>query len=557
MIAKVLKSLGLLSTVLVLASCVSLPYSSSNQLGPELSASDSNESLYYSPAGPSAGSNQEEIINGFLYAGNGPQDDYSVAREFLTVNYSSKWHPSYETLIQTGQVSILSNTGTKIRMEVHYDARVLADGSYISEPGASRVLEFRLLQENGEWRIVSAPNLTTILAPNFAVLFKAVPVYFWDRSFSYLVPDIRWFPTRASLPTKITNALIAGPSKWLAPAVQTLLPEGTRLNINSVTVDNGIASIDFNSTALKIPSWKRPYLRSQLLATLSSISGISQVSILVERTVQVIGVGASGMPENSSSEPVILTSAGLSHINGLSETPITGTKELVAKQAATAFALSSDETLVVLQGAGGIYAHNLGLLGNSSRLIDNRKNLVNPNIDSLNNIWTASRIPGAPIRVTNVLGNQVTLPNPFGSNGKVQSIAISAEGSRLAILHKVGNRQRVVIFAVVRDRSRKVVSLGAAEPVTGFGDSVLEIGWQNQSSLVGLIKNQDGFQSSATVMIGGPVTIGQRTISGVMAVNTGNGTQYYLNSNGGLFLSNSFGWNYLRSDVVGLRMAGQ
>ena len=96
-----------------------------------------------------------------------------------------------------------------------------------------------------------------------------------------------------------------------------------------------------------------------------------------------------------------------------------------------------------------------------------------------------------------------------------------------------------------------------AEPVTGFGDSVLEIGWQNQSSLVGLIKNQDGFQSSATVMIGGPVTIGQRTISGVMAVNTGNGTQYYLNSNGGLFLSNSFGWNYLRSDVVGLRMAGQ
>jgi hypothetical protein len=557
MIAKVLKSLGLMSIVLVLASCVSLPFSPVDQLGPELATAGSNESLYYSPAGPSAEANQEQLINGFLYAGNGPQDDYSVARKFLTLNYSSKWHPSYETLIQTGSVDILSNTGTKLRLKVHYDARVEADGTYISEPGESRILEFRLLQENGEWRISSAPNLTVLLMPNFKVLFKAVPVYFWDKSFSYLVPDIRWFPTRASLATKLTNALIAGPAKWLSPAVQNILPEGTKLNINSVTVDNGTASIDFNSSALKIPSWKRPYLRSQLLATLGSVSGINQISISVERTVQVIGVGASGMPENNSTLPVIMTRDGLSHVAGATQLEIVGTKELLAKETAKAFALSSDETLVVLLGATGIRAHNVGLLGNSSRLIDDRKGLLKPNIDSLNNIWTASRVKGSALRVTDVLGNQISLPNPFGPKGQIEGIAISFEGARLAILHKVSGGQRVDVFAVTRDKSRKVIALGTPEPVTGFGNSIQEIGWLDHASLIALVKSADGFQSSTTVMVGGPTTQGQRTSGGTAVVGVIGGTQYYLSTSGELYISASFGWTFVRSDVVALRMAGQ
>ena len=64
----------------VLASCASLPLVNTNKLGPEILTNDLQESLYYSPAGPSLGDTQDEIITGFLYAGNGPQDDYAVAR---------------------------------------------------------------------------------------------------------------------------------------------------------------------------------------------------------------------------------------------------------------------------------------------------------------------------------------------------------------------------------------------------------------------------------------------------------------------------------------------
>lgn len=551
------KYLAIIWITVLLASCAKLPVIATNQLGPEITTSDKNDSLYYSPSGPTAGSTQEQIINGFLYAGNGPQDDYSVARKFLTKNYSSKWHPSTETLIQSGQTQLVSNAGTKIRLKVKFDARVNAQGNYLSEPESSRILEFRLLQEDGEWRIASAPDLTSLLAPNYKVLFQAVPVYFWDKSFSYMVPDVRWFPTRASLPTRLTNALIAGPSPWLAQAVQNIVPTGTKLNINSVTVDAGTASIDFNSSALKVPSWKRPYLRSQLLATLGSVDGVTQVSISVERTVQAIGTGASGMPEDASILPIVLTKDGLSHVAGTSMFDIRGTKDLIQKQGATDFCISTDESLVVLLGQGRVSSYNLGLLRNSSQLIDDRPGLVTPSIDPFNNIWTASEKRGANIRITDILGGQKLVANPFGSKASIRSVAVSAEGSRVAILHDPIKGVSVDVFAVLRDKSRKVIGLGNPVSLSEFGAAVDFISWSDHSTITGLVRGSDGYQSTVQVMVGGPMSAPRRTTNGVSAITVLGDGQYYLDGTGSLFVSRSIGWDRLRSAVTAIHMAGQ
>ncbi|MFM5951299.1 MAG: LpqB family beta-propeller domain-containing protein [Micrococcales bacterium] len=556
MTSRILKTLSVLVVALVISACAKLPTSPLNQIGPEISSTDTKESLYYSPSGPSKGSTPEQIINGFLYAGNGPQNDYSVAREYLTLNNSSKWHPGSETLIQTGQIQVLSNTGTKIRVLVKYEARVTEDGTYVFEPGSKRILEFRLLQEAGEWRISSAPNLTSVLAPNFNVLFKAMPIYFWDKAFAYLVPDLRWFPTRASLATKLTNAMIAGPNQWLAPAVQNLLPAGTKLNINSVTVESGTASIDFNATALKIPAWKRPYLRSQLVATLGSVEGVTQVSISVERTLQLIGIGASGMPTDGSNLPVVLTTDGLSHLTGSGLMDIRGTKEIVSKQNAKSFAISSDESLVVLLGDKKIASYNLGLLRNSTQLIDDRPSLITPSIDPFNSVWTASAKPGAAIRVTDIIGGQVNLTNPYGSTGVIRALAVSPEGSRLAVLHDVGSGTAVDVFAIVRDKGRHVVVLGSKYPISAFGPNPKTLSWVDNTTLVGLREDLGGLQS-LSIQIGGPAVSGRRALDGVAVVTVAGGSQYYLDSNGSLFLSKSFTWDRLRSAVLDLRMTGQ
>jgi hypothetical protein len=556
MISKLLKTFAVVAFAAVLASCAKLPSIPTNQLGPEITTTETNESLYYSPSGPSVGSSQEQIINGFLYAGNGPQDDYAVAREFLTKSYAPKWHPSSETLIQTGSTQLLSNTGTKVRLQVDYDARVTADGNYVSEPGASRTLEFRLLQENGQWRIASAPDLTTLLAPNYKVLFKAVPVYFWDKSFSYLVPDVRWFPTRASLATKLTNALIAGPNPWLAPAVQNVVPKDTKLNINSVTVDAGTASIDFNSSALKVPNWKRPYLRSQLLATLGAVDGVTQIAISIERTIQLINAGPSGTPDDASILPIILTEAGLSHIAGTAQFEIRGTKDLVKTQAATDFAISRDESTLVLLGRGKVVAYKIGILENSDRLIDNRSKLLTPSIDPFGDIWTTTSVAGANIRITNRNSNQAFIANPFGSHVSIRGLAISPEGARIAIFHDAIRGTSVHVFAIRRDKNHKVIGFGEALPLTELGPKVEALSWSNGTTLTALARDGIGFQSTVEALVGGPKTIQRGTVNGKFVLTVLGGSQYYLDSDGGLFVSRAQGWDRLQVAVKSLHMAG-
>jgi hypothetical protein len=554
---RLLQLIAIALTALLLASCARLPMILTNEIGPEIVSKGKSDSLYYSPQGPTAGDTQQEILTEFLFAGNGPQNDYSVAREFLTSKFSAKWQPSAETLIQTGQIQIVSNQGTKVKLRVFYDAKVTFDGTYEATPGASRDLDFRLLQENGEWRISSAPNLTTLLRPNFQVLFQAVPVYFWDRAFAYLVPEIRWFPTKASLATRLTNAMIAGPSAWLEPAVQNILPAGTKLNINSVTVTGGVASIDFNSTALKIPTWKRPYLRSQLQATLNAITGLTQVSISIERTVQDIPTGSLGVPDLNASSPLALTSKGIEHIYGNNLYPIAETEAYVKKQNAFDFAITADESRLALLGDDSVYAYDLGLLGTNSVLVDSRPGLITPAVDAFNNIWTATSTPGGAIHILSISGDSVEIANPVGSRSNIRQILISPEGSRLAILHGSKNRTMVSLFPIIRDKNRKVISLGAEWVMNTFDGKISSVSWTTNSTLTTLSTSEQGVQNVIELMVGGDSTLGRVTVAGRTALASTTGIQYYLDGLQDLYVSKAFGWQRIESKVKSIRLGGQ
>lgn len=557
MIRLLVRIIAAVTLTLVLSGCATLPLIRINQIGPEIQTGGSNETLYYSPSGPAAEASQEQIITGFLYAGNGPQEDYAVAREYLTASFSAKWKPASETLIQSGETKIISNTGTKIRMEVPFDAQILEDGTYISSPGSVRVIEFRLLQVFGNWRISSAPNLTILLRPNFGLLFQPVSVYFWDQSLNYLVPEVRWFPIKAAIATRITNAVISGPSDWLAPAVQQIVPKGTKLNINSVTVTNGNAAVDLNATALKIPTWKRPYLKSQLLAALSEVAGVVGVTISIERTVQEIASGSPGISNTPSNLPVVLTSEGLFHVTGTNTFSVKDAEVPVKQIGATGFALSSDETFLALLANNAVHTYSLGLIGVKNKLIDSRQNLLNPTLDPFNQVWTASSQRGSEIRVIDKNGNLVSLPNPYGFQSAIRAISMSPEGSRLAVLHDYYRGSSVDIFPVIRDKNRSVISLGAPYHLNQFGESTQTISWIDRVTLTGLVRDKIGGQLMLTVLIGGASTVGRATVNGIAAVSPIGANHLYLDETGSLFVSKTFGWDSTLTNVLALRMSGQ
>lgn len=64
--------------------CAQLPTSGDIETGPDIKSSLENDYLYYSPQGPEDAATQEQILLGFLNAGTGPQNDYAIAREYLS-----------------------------------------------------------------------------------------------------------------------------------------------------------------------------------------------------------------------------------------------------------------------------------------------------------------------------------------------------------------------------------------------------------------------------------------------------------------------------------------
>ncbi len=93
-------------------------------------------------------------------------------------------------------------------------------------PNTRSNLEFSLRQENGEWRISSAPNGLLVSRTTFRTIFLNYSLEFFTSDFSYLVPDSRWFLRSSSTPTAIINELLAGPAPTSPAPSSQRLPTG-------------------------------------------------------------------------------------------------------------------------------------------------------------------------------------------------------------------------------------------------------------------------------------------------------------------------------------------
>ena len=82
-----------------------------------------------------------------------------------------------------------------------------------------------LAQVDGEWRISKLPDGTAIPEETFKVIYGAYPIYFYDPTFTYAVPDVRWFIKKKTVKS-MTSALLGGPAPYLKGAVVSAFPSG-------------------------------------------------------------------------------------------------------------------------------------------------------------------------------------------------------------------------------------------------------------------------------------------------------------------------------------------
>ena len=484
---------------LLLGGCVGIPTSGGVNDGAVIDAQGSTEFIAL-PSDPVPGSSQEQILAGFMQAVGGPQNQYAVARKFLTSALADDWNPDASAIIRTSSPVVQAVDEQTMTYSISSRASVNELGQYREERSAApQTLTFQFAQENGEWRISQAADGIVLSQSAFNIAFRAQALYFFDPSYGYLVPDLRWFPARPTSSVRVVQALLAGPSSWLQQAVTTAFPDATTLG--EITPESGGMIVDLSTEALSSTPQERDRMRQQLAETLDA----PNVSLTVQG-LELVTPNATGNRAvvNPSVEAAALVGAagnfGFDGGGGIA--PIDGLTEQVVASGAVGAALSADKQSAALLGPDG--SVSVAVVGGSSPTpLAAGPGLVTPSIDPFQYVWTAASANAATLTTYDVDGGEHELQSGLSADSGIMSLDVSRDGTRLLVLLTTPVGPRLIVAGIIRQNGVPI-RLGEAIDLPVGPETQLDSTWVDDRTVAAV--SNDG-QASAIVTvfeIGGP-----------------------------------------------------
>lgn len=534
----------------LLAGCATIPSSGPVRSGHGV-ASEANPEFDFLARSPQPDATQEEILLGFVEAAASPHDSYAVAREYLTPEFSASWRPDSIAMIDTGTQRTPSLINENLMtLTVSALADVGESGDYVQrESPSTQVLGYEFALVDEQWRISKAPPGILVDQQTFPLVFGSYPLYFFDPSFSYLVPDLRWFPRRTSTPTSIVKALLSGPSEWLNGAVRSAFPEGAKLVPDSVQVMARQAQVDLTPNVLQTEAVALQRMRLQLKESLDSVSAISGVSITVDQIEQQIPDLINPPIADPHVDPRALVlrgdEFGYLAASGNSVAAIDISDAIVAL---TPRAVS----LGIRQGAGNTAAvlNDAGVFvvraGSEARLLDDRPNLIAPIVDNFGYVWSVPADKPGELLAFAPDGSVIPVATNWPDATSITALALSRDGTRLVTLYSDGVTSRLVATAVLRgegDLRNAPQQLGIPfEQAVGAGQP-LGTTWVNELTVVTLSEAGAGESLLVSQQLGGP----SQDIDGApgaRALSGGNATRELrlLTSEGELLQRRGLSW---------------
>jgi hypothetical protein len=228
------------------------------------------------PVGPERGVDPFRLVRGFIEATGSAANGHAAARAFLSREAAATWDDQAGvTVIEDapGAAPLTSSSDEVRRIRVGGSrlGTLTADGSFMPAAGTFSV-PLDVVTEDGEWRITNPPPGVLVEATSFQRNYRQVRVSFVDPSRGTLVPDLRWVPAQpvATLPGRVMDLLLAGPSQRLAGAARSAIPETVRLRSNTLVSHSGRPVINLSGLA-GMAEQQRRLVAAQIVASLDGL----------------------------------------------------------------------------------------------------------------------------------------------------------------------------------------------------------------------------------------------------------------------------------------------
>lgn len=498
---RVMSGVASLAVLIGLAGCgtmsssivAQVPTSGPVQQGEQISTNREDQFIRVIARGPVAGMSASEIVQGFLDASASFDGDHAVARQYLTDDANRLWQPSAGVAVYEG-TGDLSAYGYEVTLTASEAGRISAIGRYdVAAPGTALKSPFALVRDEGEWRINRAPPGLILSLADVDRSFRSLSVYFFDPTFSTLVPDPRMVPVLGpGQATTLVKYLVAGPSEWLLPAVRTGFPNGVGLGIESVPIVSGVAVVDLSPDVRLAGDNARQALSQQLVWTLRQVPGVSDVSITaLGQPLSVPGVSSpqprdswpgvdpGGLPPGSSgfvarSESVVRLEVGGAKpvLGGAGEGQVSFVDVAVSR---------ASDFIAGIDRQGTLWRGPLGPGRPLTELVSGA-NLAHPVFDRSGVLWVIDADEGlglvrpdgtrAIIRVTGL-----------EPRARVRSATPSRDGTRAALVVQSGPRTSLLLGRIVRAGPGGEITIDDPIKVESKLTEVVDVAWSGADAI--------------------------------------------------------------------------